>query len=133
LDGKVDTFLREFDAALARFDRASIAGASYSRLIALREQARVELIGHWHTPILNDLFVMMACGRLRRIVERAAGDAAPSLLSALLAAEDGVESVEPTRMLLRIARAIAAVPEAAATLKRGTPVAALASLRAQHA
>ncbi|MGZ3440139.1 MAG: PEP/pyruvate-binding domain-containing protein, partial [Polyangia bacterium] len=134
LDGKVETFLREFDAAMARFDRASLADASYSRLLALREQARVELIGRWHTPILNDLFVMMACGKLRRIVERAVGSAeAPRLLSSLMAAEEGVESVEPTRLLLRIARALRGTPDAAATLARGTPVAALAALRASHA
>ncbi len=125
--------MRDFDAALGRFDRASIAGASYSRLLGLREQARAELIGRWHTPILNDLYVMMACGRLRRIVERAAGAEAPRLLSSLLVAGDGVESVEPTRMLMRIARAVRQTPDAVGTLRRGTPTEALAGLRARHA
>jgi pyruvate,water dikinase len=133
LDTRVDAFLRQFEATMAGYDRARLADASFSELMALRERARVELIGRWHTPILNDLYVMMACGRLRRIVERAAGDAAPRLMSSLLAADEGVASVEPTRALMRIARTIAATPGAAAVLADGAPLDALAALRARFA
>ena len=133
LDGKVARFLADFDASMARFDRRGFAGAGLSQLLALRERARVELIGRWHTPILNDLYVMMACGRLGRLVERAVGgEVAPRLLSSLLAADDGVESVEPTRMLLGIARGLRETPAAVAVLRRGAPVAALVALRAAH-
>ena len=67
------------------------------------------------------------------MVERAVGAAAaPALLSSLLAAEDGVESVEPTRQLLRIARALRATPSALAALGHGTPREALTALRAGH-
>jgi pyruvate,water dikinase len=133
LEARVDAFLRQFDATMAGYDRARLADASLSELMALRERARVELIGRWHTPILNDLYVMMACGRLRRIVERAAGGEAPRLMSSLLAADEGVASVEPTRLLLRIARTIRATDGAVARLTDGEPLDALAALRARFA
>ena len=111
LRSSVPRFLKEFGEAYGAVDRAELSGVSYSRAMELLEHLRSQMLDRWHVPIINDFYVMMATGRLRRLL----GDASDELFSPLMSGEEGIESTEPTKMLLRMAsaaRATDGLPEA---------------------
>ena len=104
LDGAVATFGAQFEAAYAQIDRPALKHATFSELIDVRDHIDCDVMGRWHTPIINDFFVMMMMGKLRRIVEGTGLESVDEVMSSLLAGEPGIESTEPTRALMRIAR-----------------------------
>jgi len=132
LDRSVAEFQARFEAEMARYDRASLPKKSLSELVAITEALRADVIEKWQTPIVNDLFVMMASGRLRRLLEKIAGDEAAALWNTLVAGEEGIESTEPTRRLLRMAKRAREVPAIAAALRTMEPRDAIAKIRAEH-
>ena len=106
MDSEVQLFLRNFELGYQRVasQRARFSLLSFSELMALLKQVQEELLGRWHTPIINDLYVMISSGRLRRLVERAVGsETAPPLIANLMGGEPGIESTEPTRHIFRMA------------------------------
>jgi pyruvate,water dikinase len=130
LDRDVPQFLAEFERIVGRVDRPALASWDLSRLLTLARTLRSEVIDRWHTPIIGDFRVMMASGKLRRLIEKAVGaERQPEMWAKLVAGEEGIESTEPTRILLRLAKRIRARPEAAEALRSGTPAEALARLR----
>jgi len=133
IERDVAHFLARTDAIFRSVDRAGLETAPLSRLLAIGERIRSEVFEHWHTPIVGDFYVMMSVGRLRRLVERTAGAEAPALLASLLGGEEGIESTEPARMLMRMARTAGADAKLAADLQQGTPADAWTRLRAHAA
>ncbi len=119
LDRDVGRFLAHFDAVYASVDRGALAGASYSELVGTLDTLRRELLERWTTPIVNDARVMMTAGSLRRALRRLFGDEAAVLQNDLMSGEEGLESVAPTRMLLRIAAAARRDPATTAALRGG--------------
>ena len=132
LDRSVARFLADFEASYRRIDRREFASASFSRLMEIREQLKREMLGNWHTPIVNDFYVMMASGRLRRMVEKAVGTDAPRLLANLMCGEEGIESTEPTRFLMRLAKLAREQPALADMLRTGAPLEVLDRVRRDH-
>lgn len=115
---EVEQFITSFDAAYRRIDRRRFPTASFSELIGMLVQVRTEISARWHTPLINDLYVMMSSGRLRRLVERAVGpEHAPPLLANLLGGEEGIESTEPTRQVLKMSAVARANPALCACLR----------------
>ena len=134
LPDEVPRWQASFEAAYRRADRGRFQAAGFSALMAVLDDLRQGMLDNWSTPIINDFYVMMSVGRLRRVVERAVGsDDAESLLASLLAGEEGIESTEPVRQLLAMAAEARAQPALAATLRTGEPLDALAEVRANHA
>jgi pyruvate,water dikinase len=128
---EVESFITQFDAAYRRIDRRRFPTASFSQLMELVEQVRREISAHWHTPLINDLYVMMSSGRLRRLVEQAVGhERAPALIANLMGGEEGIESTEPTRQVLKMSAMARGNPALAARL-REDPV-DLPGLRRDH-
>jgi phosphohistidine swiveling domain-containing protein len=101
LDRAVPAFLDEFEAAYADLDRRGFADAPFSALMDALATIRARMLERWSVPILNDFAVMMASGRLRRMLAASDADA---LYIPLMGGEPGIESTEPTRFLLRLAR-----------------------------
>jgi phosphohistidine swiveling domain-containing protein len=99
LEASVPQFLADFGKAYSVVDRAALPSASYSRCMELLEHLRTSMLDRWHVPIINDFYVMMTTGALRR----ALGEESDDLFTALLSGEEGIESTEPTKMLLRMA------------------------------
>ena len=75
---------------------------SFSALMGLNEYLRLEIQEKWHIPIINDFYVMMSTGALRRYLEKNGVEDALSVQNHLLAGEPGIESTEPTRILLGV-------------------------------
>ncbi len=103
LSSDVPTFLKRFENCYAAAGRDEFEDFTFSELIEVRDWMDAEILGAWHVPIVNDFFVMMAMGKLRRIVESSGLGDVDELISSLLAGEPGIESTEPTRALMRIA------------------------------
>jgi pyruvate,water dikinase len=133
IDGAVERFLADFARQYQAADRARIPTLSFSQLMALRKGLIANMLGNWETPIINDFYVMMANGHVRRLIERAvgAGDA-QRMQSQLMGGEEGIESTEPTRMLLRMAKRARGDSELCSTLREGAPLAALARVREHY-
>jgi phosphohistidine swiveling domain-containing protein len=72
-------------------------------LQALYREMEKALLWNWRAPIINDFFVMVYYGMLKKLCGRWCGDAAGSLQNDLLCGEGGIASTEPTRALLRLA------------------------------
>ncbi len=100
----VPQFLADFDAAYQRVDRSRFPDASFSELMSILEQLRREMLENWSTPIINDFYVMMSMGRLRRLVEAAGVPNHQEVANNLLCGEEGIESIEPTRFLMRLSQ-----------------------------
>jgi pyruvate,water dikinase len=84
---------------------APSAGALLDEFDRLRDRG----LRDWRAPILNDLFLMLAHGALRRVADRWIGAEAPGLVNTLLA--DGrVASAVPGAELLAIAAEIRSRP-----------------------
>ena len=62
-------------------------------------------------PIINDFFVMVYYGILKKLCSQWCGDTAGSLQNDLLCGEGGIASTEPTRALLRLAALAQDEPE----------------------
>ncbi len=124
LKRSIPVFLADFDRAWRSTDRARLPTATFSQLMAMLDQLRTEMLENWHVPIINDFYVMMTSGKLRRLL----GDELAELYVPLMSGEEGIESTEPTRSLMRLARDARAQPELAARLREGDPLEVLAAL-----
>jgi pyruvate,water dikinase len=87
-------------------------------LLRLYEAMEAELLGKWKAPIVNDFFVMIFYGLLRALCRSWCGDAAESLQNDLLSGEGGIESAEPARRMLEMAREARREPVLLARLRQ---------------
>ncbi len=124
----VPAWLARFDSIYAGIDRGRFADASFSALMAILQQLDDDILAHWHTPIINDFAVMMSNGQLRRLVARSGLENPEGLIQKLMTGEDGIESTEPTRALLRMAEIIRQHPELVQVIRNQEPPVALSCL-----
>ena len=81
---------------------------------------RATLLWNWRAPIVNDFYVMIFYGTLKKLRARWCGDAKGSLQNDLICGEGGIESTEPTRWLLRLAHRAQRDPELHRLLREET-------------
>jgi pyruvate,water dikinase len=127
LDRDTTVFLEAFDARIGAVNRASLGQRSLGELMEILDGLRRDCIDRWVTPIVNDFRVMMATGRLRRIVEHALPDEAERVIQTLLGGADVAASAGPAMLMLRladIARANPGVMRALRDLPAGPGLAA---------
>lgn len=67
-----------------------------------REMER-DILEQWRAPIINDLFVMVNYGILKKLCAQWCGDATGSLQNDLICGEGGIRSTEPTFRLMELA------------------------------
>lgn len=67
-----------------------------------------EILPRWRAPIVNDFLCMVFFGLLKKLTENwvQSGDEGASLQNDLLCGQGDLESTEPTKMLMRIAKSI---------------------------
>ncbi len=132
LERDVEGWLRRFNRAYQRIDRARIADASLPELMKLGRELQSRFLDRWHVPIVNDFRVMMTTGRLRRKLETAGVEHPAALLNQLLAGELGIESTEPVRELLALGGAARRDPDLRADLHEGEASECLERIRTRH-
>jgi len=128
----VPAFLANFETVYRSLDRSTFAQASFSQLMAIVDRLDKEVLRRWQTPLINDMAVMMSNGALARLLEKTGLADHAALHNNLLAGEEGVESTEPTKFLLRLAAQARDDSALAGVLKQGEPSQAFAALRTGH-
>jgi pyruvate,water dikinase len=105
----IDRLVARFDANIARNldERAKedYRGWESSRLVDLLEQQINTVTRRWQAPIMTDTGAMICYAVLAKLSARWVGSDA-SLQNDLLSGEGGIESTEPTRRLMDLARQI---------------------------
>jgi phosphoenolpyruvate synthase/pyruvate phosphate dikinase len=114
--------------------RAELAAAqSLQDVLALAERG-LRVFDLWTVPTLNDFYMGTQSGRARRIVAKVAGDDdAEHIVAGLLGADEAVESLEPTRHLMALAKHIQSDSDLTDALTVGAPATAVAALRERSA
>ncbi|HEV3484941.1 MAG TPA: PEP/pyruvate-binding domain-containing protein, partial [Vicinamibacterales bacterium] len=101
IDKHVAAFESNFRHHYDRWSRTDFDALRPHELMQLYYDFEDRVLWHWKAPIINDFFVMIFYGTLKKLTTSWCND--PSLQNDLLAGEGGIESAEPAKMLLRIA------------------------------
>lgn len=95
-------FKQMFDGVYRGVDRSQLHTKSVGELIEMSRFLDRELLCNWTTPIVNDFYVMMMNGKVHRWLKNAGFEHIDVLQNNLLSGEEGIESTEPTKFLLRL-------------------------------
>jgi phosphohistidine swiveling domain-containing protein len=82
-------------------------------LMAVYGEMERDILEQWRAPIINDLFVMVNYGVLKKLCESWCGDTTGSLQNDLICGEGGIRSTEPTFRLMELAADVRSQPELA--------------------
>ena len=104
LHSLVPQFHAYFQGCYHRFYQQPLHTLSPSALIAQKEQLDAELLRNWTTPIINDFWVMMSNGSVRRKLTKAGINNSEEFLSRYLSGDQEIESAQPTKAMLALAR-----------------------------
>ena len=118
MDRLVAEFRAMFDQAYRSVPRDQLHCLTTSELIDQARRLDRELLQHWTTPIVNDFYVMMMNGRVHRALLAAGFEQPEMLQNNLLSGEDGIESTEPTKLLLRMCAYVRTRPELRALIEQ---------------
>lgn len=117
----VGDFQAHFREHYERWSALDFRSMAPHELAALYREMEEKLLWQWKAPIVNDFFVMVFYGTLKKLCANWCGDEAGSLQNDLIVGEGGIESTEPTRMLLRLAAEARQRPELRQLLLDRTP------------
>ena len=98
----VARFDREFDRRYAEWSCIDFAALAPDELLPLYAKMEAEMFARWKTPIINDFFVMVLYGTLRKLCAAWCGDATGALQNGLLTGDGDVASAEPVAQLLEL-------------------------------
>jgi phosphohistidine swiveling domain-containing protein len=99
----VADFQAHFRAHYERWSALDFRAMPPHELAALYREMEEKLLWEWKAPIINDFFVMVFYGTLKKLCVSWCGDDSGSLQNDLICGEGGIESTEPTKMLLALA------------------------------
>ncbi len=117
----VGDFQAHFREHYDRWSALDFRSMAPHELAALYREMEEKLLWQWKAPIINDFFVMVFYGTLKKLCASWCGDEAGSLQNDLIVGEGGIESTEPTRMLLRLAAQARERPDLRQLLLERTP------------
>ncbi|MFP5289186.1 MAG: PEP/pyruvate-binding domain-containing protein, partial [Thermoanaerobaculia bacterium] len=117
----VSDFQAHFREHYERWSALDFRAMPPHELGALYREMEEKLLWQWKAPIVNDFFVMVFYGTLKKLCADWCGDEAGSLQNDLIVGEGGIESTEPTRMLLRLAGQARETPELRRLLLERSP------------
>jgi len=98
-----DQFLQNFHEHYDRWSKTDFRSLKPHELMLLYDEFEQRVLWKWRAPIINDFFVMIFYGLLKKLAASWCGDASGSLQNDLLTGEGGIESAEPAKELLRLA------------------------------
>ncbi len=129
----VQEFRAQFETVYASVPRRQLHTLATGELIEEVKRLDRDMLARWTSPIVNDFYVMMMNGRVHRAL-LAAGLEHPELLqNNLLSGEEGIESTEPTKMLLRMCAEARTRPALRELLERGDNASLLQQLQVHDA
>lgn len=132
LPSSVDRFSRHFENFERRFRQHRLHELSLAQLTRLLSDIEEELLKKWQTPIVNDFFVMMQNGRVRRWLESCGVENPDLMQNQLLAGEPDLESSMPTKRLAVMADAVRREPAVKELFAAYAPEQLHEALRTRH-
>ena len=99
----VDEFQRHFDTHVSAWRAMDLDALPPERIMSLYHEMNEVILWNWKAPIINDFFVMIFYGTLKKLCTSWCGDEAGTLQNDLLCGEGDIESTKPTKMLLELA------------------------------
>lgn len=105
IDRIVGRFEDRFSYIYKSFARHNLQRLELTDILSELRRLKKEINREWGTPIINDFYVMMMNGKVRRRLEKNVADVS-DLQNRLMAGEQGIESTEPTKRLLAICEAM---------------------------
>ncbi len=117
----VADFEAHFQAHYGRWSELDFAALAPHELMALYREMEDRLLWNWKTPIINDFFVMVFYGTLKKLCQSWCGDESGSLQNDLLCGEGDIASTQPTKLLLALARRASQDPVLEARLLADPP------------
>ena len=107
----VADFQAHFREHYERWSAMDLRAMPPHELAVLYREMEEKLLWEWKAPIINDFFVMVFYGTLKKLCVSWCGDDSGSLQNDLICGEGGIESTEPTKMLLALAAQARQDPE----------------------
>jgi pyruvate,water dikinase len=103
----IDRFVADFGRIYEENRKKDLGAMSLPELAAHVQDVEERLLSRWQAPIINDTRCMAFFGSLKKLTEQWIGaEAGPSLQNDLLCGQGDLESTEPTKMLMRLAKQI---------------------------
>ncbi len=121
IDKLVEDFTTHFETEYKKFDKDNFCFLDLSQLFHLTDNIIDNITSNWHAPIINDFYVMTFHGKALRLLQDYQVKNPEITLSNLLSGEEGIQSTEPTKQLLRITDQIQTFPELKDKFKQLSP------------
>ncbi|QDU55100.1 PEP/pyruvate-binding domain-containing protein [Aeoliella mucimassa] len=107
----VGRFESNFHEHYDRWRKMDFESLPPHELMKLYYEMESALLWNWKAPIINDFYVMIYFGLLRKLSKNWCKDESDSLGNDLVCGEPGIESAEPAKFLLRLAQQSSGNPE----------------------
>lgn len=127
LDSLTTQFRQMFESEYKRIDRSRLHRLEITELLSLADHLEERVLKRWQTPIINDFYVMMYNGKVRKWLEKAGVPDPAELQNRLLSGEEGIESTIPAKEVIRLAT-IVRRSEKISRILTGTPVARIPAI-----
>lgn len=124
----VDDFLRTFHHDYDYFRRLPLSQMRSDQLIQIYTDLERKMLGRWKAPIINDFLCMVHFGLLRKLTLKWLQHFDGTIQNSLLSGEGGLESAEPTKVLLELAVEASTLPRLKSLLLETSPSLCLESL-----
>lgn len=121
-------FLREVGDAVDRIRRDASSAQGLGELLDLADDG-LRLFDRWSVQILNDLYLSNQAGRARRLIAATEGVDSEELVAGLLAAQEAIESLQPTMILMTLAVTIRGDDDLRTALFSGSQLDSLEAVR----
>ena len=109
---KIDSLVYEFDSHFRKhydhWEKLDMSQMTPYELMENYQKMEAALLWNWKAPIINDFYVMIHYGVLKKLCSKWCGDEHGSLQNDLICGEGDIESTCPTRMLMDLSRKIKA-------------------------
>jgi pyruvate,water dikinase len=102
----ISRFQDHFNAVYSKAKKCDFKNLSIRELLQLYQDLTETVLKRWQAPIINDCLCMIFFGILKNLAKKWVQSEDPSLQNDLLCGEGGLESAEPTKMLMKIAERI---------------------------
>jgi phosphohistidine swiveling domain-containing protein len=103
IEGRVSRFQKRFRGLYEKWEAMDFNALTPHELMAVYREMEAKILWNWQAPIINDFYVMIHYGLLRKLCQDWCGDESQSLQNDLICGNGDIESTEPTRMLMRMA------------------------------
>lgn len=102
LPWRVRIFYKHLDKVLAESGKP-ISDHSFSELVSYYRRLETELLGHWHTPIINDFLCMIAFGASRKLLMTQDKESGQQLHNDYMIGQGDIVSAEPAQRIRHMA------------------------------